>query len=54
MAPDEALARLPAPTSLRDDLFWQLRLVCSGKVLHVAEYIVENVDERGYLAVHPF
>ncbi len=53
-APDEALARLPAPTSLRDDLLWQLRLTCGKELLSVAQYIIENLDERGYLAVHPF
>jgi len=46
---EDLCARLPAPFSLRDDLLWQLRAACSGRRFSVAAYIVENLDERGYL-----
>ncbi len=47
---DDHLARLPAPMSLSADLLWQVRVACEGETRRIAEYIVECLDHRGYLA----
>lgn len=48
-ADQDLLGRVPAPVGLRDDLRWQLRLACDGEQRRIAEYIVESLDDRGYL-----
>ncbi len=45
----DALTQFPAPFSLRDDLMLQARAVCDPCTLPIVEYVIDNLDERGYL-----
>lgn len=47
----DTFGSLPAPMPLGDDLLWQVRATCEDELLTLAEYIIQNLDERGYLAV---
>lgn len=49
----DALARCASPVSLRDDLLWQARAVCGQELLPDVEYLIDSLDERGYLPVSP-
>ncbi len=49
----DALARCASPVSLRDDLLLQARALCHGAMLRHVEYLIESLDERGYLPAHP-
>ncbi len=53
-AEGDLFARLPAATTLGDDLRWQLHAACKGPLRPVAEYIIENLDGRGYLTTSLF
>lgn len=46
---EDFLARFPAPVTLRDDLHRQLTATSAGPQRRIAEYLVECLDERGYL-----
>ncbi|NSW54884.1 MAG: hypothetical protein HPY44_02630 [Armatimonadetes bacterium] len=48
----DALARCANPVSLRDDLLLQARATCHGALLRHVEYLIESLDERGYLPAH--
>ena len=50
----DVLARLAAPVTLRDDLCVQLRSRCEGRILQIAQYLVESLDHRGYLTCSLF
>ena len=46
---EDFLARLPAPMTLRDDLRQQLTTTSAGPQRRIAEYLIECLDERGYI-----
>jgi RNA polymerase sigma-54 factor len=46
--------RAPAQYTLRDDLRWRLACVADPGQRRIADYLVENIDDRGYLAVTVF
>ena len=52
-APDPTL-RAPAEYTLRDELHWQAACATNGRERRVVEYLIEHVDERGYLTTTVF
>ena len=50
----DSFARIPAAVTIGDDLRWQLHAVCRGDIRRIAEYVLENLDSRGYLATPVF
>jgi len=44
----------PADYTLRDDLRWRLACATDGQQRRIAEYLTENIDERGYLTTTVF
>jgi RNA polymerase sigma-54 factor len=46
---EDAIARLPAAMSFKDDLRWQARTAAWGEELRAVEYLIDSLDQRGYL-----
>ncbi len=47
-------SRVPAEHTLRDDLRWRVGCLADAQERRIAEYLIESIDERGYVTTTVF